>query len=101
MTSSRYAMTHIKFEWDPQKAATNLRGHQVSFDEAATVFEDLLLITFVDEEHSVDEERYITIGMSKHGRLLVIAHTDRDGRVRIISARDATKKEAKLYAEAD
>ena len=88
-------------EWDPDKAARNLRKHQVSFDEAATVFDDPMLITFVDEEHSSDEERYITIGSSNRGRLLVIAHTDREGQIRIISARKATRKEVKFYAEAE
>jgi hypothetical protein len=94
-------MTTLRFEWDPNKAAKNLPRHEVSFDEAATVFDDLMFITLVDEEHSVDEERYITIGLSKPGRLLVVAHTDRDGKIRIISARKATKKEAKFYAETE
>ena len=88
-------------EWNPDKAARNLRKHQVSFDEAATVFDDPMFITFVDEEHSSDEERYITIGSSNRGRLLVIAHTDREGQIRIISARKATRKEVKFYAEAE
>ena len=91
----------IQFEWDPNKAARNIEKHQVSFDEAATVFDDMMFITVVDEEHSVDEERYITIGLSKHGRLLLVAHTDREGRIRIISARKATKKERQFYAEAE
>jgi len=94
-------MTTLRFEWDPNKAAKNLRRHKISFDEAAAVFTDPMFITFVDEEHSTDEERYITIGLSKHGRLLVVAHTDREGEVRIISARKAIKKEIKFYAEAE
>jgi uncharacterized DUF497 family protein len=94
-------MTETRFEWDADKAAKNLRKHQVSFDEAATVFDDPMFITFVDEEHSKDEERYITIGLSNRGRLLVIAHTDREGQIRMISARTATRKEAKFYAEAE
>jgi hypothetical protein len=94
-------MTTLRFEWDPNKAAKNLRRHKVSFDEAATVFDDPMFITIVDEEHSVDEERYITIGLSTPGRLLVVGHTDRNGKIRIINARKATKKEAKFYAETE
>ncbi len=91
----------LQFEWDPNKAARNVEKHQVSFEEAATVFDDLLFITVIDEEHSVEEERYITIGLSQRGRLLLVAHTDRAGRIRIISARKATKREEKFYAEAE
>jgi uncharacterized protein len=87
--------------WDTNKAAKNLRKHRVSFEEAATVFDDPMFITVVDDEHSVDEERYITIGVSSQRRLLIVAHTDRDGRIRIISAREATKKEEQFYAEAE
>ncbi len=94
-------MAKPDFQWDPQKADRNLRRHQVSFDEAATVFEDPIFITAIDEEHSTDEQRYITIGISKTGRLLVVAHTDREGQVRTMSARNATKREAKFYVEAD
>jgi uncharacterized DUF497 family protein len=94
-------MSKTRFEWDNTKAIKNLRKHQVSFDEAATVFNDPMFITFIDEEHSLDEERYITLGLSNHGRLLIVAHTEREGKIRIISARKATKKEARFYAEAD
>ncbi|MCX7840598.1 MAG: BrnT family toxin [Anaerolineae bacterium] len=93
-------MSKTRFEWNDAKAIKNLRKHRISFDEAATVFDDPMLITFIDEEHSLDEECYITIGLSNLGRLLVVAHTER-ARIRIISARQATKKEAKFYAEAD
>jgi len=86
-----------QFEWDPNKAARNVADHQVSFGEAATVFDDLMFITVIDEEHSDDEERYITIGLSQWGRLLLVAHTDRAGRIRIISARRATKREERFY----
>ena len=65
------------------------------------MFDDLMFITVIDEEHSVDEERYITIGLSQRGRLLLVAHTDRAGRIRIISARKATKREEQFYAEAE
>jgi len=91
----------LKFEWDPNKATRNVEKHRVSFEEAATVFDDLLFITVIDEEHSVEEERYITIGLSQRGRLLLVAHTDRAGQIRIISARKATKREEKFYAEAE
>jgi uncharacterized DUF497 family protein len=87
------------FEWDTDKASRNIEKHRVSFEEAATVFDDPIFITFVDDEHSIDEERYITIGMSKRGRLLMVAHANRDNRTRIISARRATKKEEQFYAE--
>jgi len=90
-----------QFEWDTRKAARNVERHQVSFEEAATVFDDPLFITFVDEEHSLDEERYITLGQSSRGRLLMLAHTEREGRVRLISAREATEKEEQFYAEAN
>ncbi len=88
-----------RFEWDSHKAAGNAKKHAVTFDEATTVFADAEFITVVDGEHSEDEERYITIGMSDRGQLLIVAHTDRGGYVRIISARKATQKEAMFYAE--
>ncbi len=92
-------MAH-QFEWNPAKAKTNLAKHEVSFEEASTVFDDPLFITVVDDEHSQDELRYITIGLSANNRLLMVAHTERDDRIRIISARKATKNEEKFYAEA-
>jgi len=91
----------VPIEWDPVKAETNLKKHQVSFEEASTVFNDPLFITFLDVEHSVDEERYITVGLSKANRLLLIAHTERKGVTRIISARKATKNEQRFYEEAE
>ena len=87
------------FEWDPEKAKTNLRKHDVGFEEASTIFDDPMFITFLDMEHSIDEERYITIGLSNKARLLMVAHTERDYRIRIISARKATKNEEKFYEE--
>jgi hypothetical protein len=90
-----------RFAWDRRRADANLRKHGISFDEASTVFDDPSFITVVDDEHSVDEERYITIGVSSQRRLLMVAHTDRSGRIRIISAREATKKEERFYAEAE
>ena len=78
----------MEFEWDPSKAAENLRKHAVPFSEAATVFGDLLGITVSDPDHSDDENRYITVGHSNHGRLLLVAHADRGDRIRIISSSD-------------
>jgi hypothetical protein len=89
----------LQFEWDGDKAARNHRKHGVAFEESTTIFNDLGFITVVDDEHSLDEDRYISIGMSNLGRLLMVAHTDRGGRIRIISARDATKQEERFYAE--
>ena len=88
------------YEWDADKAEKNKSKHDVDFDEARSVFNDPILITFLDEEHSIDEERYITIGMSNMGRLLLVAHAERNDIIRIISARRATKNEEKFYQEA-
>ena len=89
----------MRFEWDPAKARTNLRKHGVSFDEAATVFLDDFSLTGNDPDHSEDEERFVMFGISNAGRLLVIAHTARGERIRIISARPATRPERKIYEE--
>ncbi len=89
----------LTLEWDPTKAERNLAKHGVSFAEAATAFGDALSITIDDPDHSKDEERSITIGASYHGRLIVVAHTERGDRVRIISARAATRAERKSYEE--
>jgi len=89
----------MRFEWDTKKATANLRKHGVSFDEAATVFYDDLSLTGDDPDHSDDEERQITFGVSGAGRLLVVSHTERGNRIRIISARPTTRSERKLYEE--
>ena len=89
----------LNFEWDPAKERKNFRKHEVSFEEASSVFDDPIFITVLDEEHSADEERYITIGVSNKNRLLLVAHTERNDRIRIISARKATKNEEKFYKE--
>ena len=89
----------MEFEWDPRKAAQNLRKHGVSFHEAATVFGDGLGTTAPDPDHSVDEDRFITVGMSERQRLVMVAHTERRGRVRIISARALTRAEREVYEE--
>ena len=89
----------MQFEWDPAKAAANLRRHRVSFHEAATVLEDSLSTTFPDEAHSEEEMRFLTIGASRRGRVLVVAHTERNETIRIISARQATRREREFYEQ--
>lgn len=89
----------MEFEWNPDKAALNLQKHGVSFQEAATVFNDPLSMTFPDPDHSIGESRYVIIGLSRFGQLLVVAHTDRETKVRIISARKATRQERKFYEQ--
>ena len=89
----------LEFEWDPVKAALNLRNHGVSFDEATTVLRDTLSITIADPDHSNSEDRFIDIGMSHRGQLLVVSYTERGDRIRIISARPPTRAERKSYEE--
>lgn len=89
----------MEFEWDRRKAAANVRKHRVSFEEASTVFGDPLAITFADPDHSDDEQRYLTFGHSERNRLLVVIHTDRDDRARIIGARTADAGERRIYEE--
>ncbi len=89
----------MRFEWDPNKAITNQRKHGVSFHEAASVLGDPLAITFTDPDHSEEEYRFVTFGVSSTGHLLVISHTERRGGVRIISARKATHRERKIYED--
>ncbi len=87
------------FEWDPNKARTNIEIHGISFDEASTVFSDTLSLAIYDPLHSDVEDRFIIIGNSFRNNLLVIVHTERGDKIRIISARNATKKEGKQYEE--
>ncbi len=87
----------IQFEWDPKKAKRNHKKHGVHFEEAATVFYDPLSATFDDPDHSISEQRQITIGFSARGRLLVVSHTERDKNIRIISTRVATARERKRH----
>jgi len=89
----------VTFEWDPGKAAQNRRKHRVSFHEAATVFGDPLTLTYQDPDHSVHEQRFITVGMSSAGQLLIVAHADSGDRIRIISARKTTRRERSHYEE--
>jgi len=86
-------------EWDPGKARQNLRKHGVSFEEAAGVLGDTLSSTTPDPLHSVEEQRFVTIGASHTGRLVVVVHTDRGDNIRIISARLATSQERKTYEQ--
>lgn len=87
----------MRFEWDRKKAAKNLKKHEVSFDEAVTIFYDPLAATVDDPDHSISEDRLITIGFSSRGRVIVVAHTEREGAVRIISARRTTARERKRH----
>ena len=87
----------MQFEWNPEKARRNLTKHAVSFDEAITVFADPLAVTISDPDHSTDELRFLTTGESSRRRLLIVAHTDRAGRVRIINAREVTPSERRQY----
>jgi hypothetical protein len=89
----------MRFEWDGSKAASNLKKHRVSFDEAVTVFYDPLAATFGDPDHSQEESRLITVGYSARGRLLVVSHVERGGGTRLISARGATLGERRRHEE--
>jgi uncharacterized DUF497 family protein len=89
----------MKFEWDAAKARSNLRKHGVSFEEASTVFYDTLAATGADPDHSAHEDRFVTFGLSSQGRLLVVAHADRNDSIRIITARPATSPERRIYEE--
>jgi len=91
---------HIEgFEWDDEKAASNLRKHGIAFDEASTVLGDLYAITIYDRRHLTAEDRYITLGLTATGKLVVMMHTERGENQRLISARKATKFEIKFYEE--
>jgi uncharacterized DUF497 family protein len=89
----------IRFEWDEAKATANLKKHQVTFEEAKSIFFDEFAIQFFDEDHSYDEERFLMLGMSSGAKLLIVCHCERDhgAVIRIISARKATKRESAFY----
>ena len=87
------------FEWDSRKAESNLRKHGVMFDEASTVFADPLSLLMSDPDHSVEEERFVVLGMSSKGSLLVVTFVERPPRTRLISARRATRMERERYEE--
>jgi uncharacterized protein len=89
----------LRFEWDPNKAEANLAKHDISFEEAMTVFADPLARIFPDEEHSVDELREIIIGHSAGQQLILVNFTSIDDRVRLFSARKTTRRERKDYEE--
>lgn len=89
------------FEWDDAKAKSNLRKHGVSFEDAVTVFDDPIAITLDDPDHSEDERRFLTMGSSKDGHLLVVCHRDRPDRIRLISARKANRRERRYYEDTD
>jgi len=91
----------LRFEWDAAKARLNLSKHSVSFEEASTVFGDRGAITISDPLHSLAEERFVTIGVSETGKILVVVATERGDSLRLISARPASKRERKQYEEAD
>jgi len=89
----------IKFEWDEAKAASNLKKHQISFEDAKSIFFDEFGIQFYDEEDSHEEDRFLMLGMSSEAKLLIVCHCERDHgeTIRIISARKATKREGTFY----
>jgi uncharacterized DUF497 family protein len=89
----------LDFVWDREKAATNLRKHGVDFEEAASAFDDPLSITIFDPDHSQGEERFLLVGESRAGRLLVVAHMERGNEIRLINARAATRRERQAYEE--
>ncbi len=89
----------LSFEWDEVKAKANFKKHKVSFEEGKTIFNDPFLFTFPDSGHSKNEERYINIGISVNGRILILTHTERQDKIRIISCRKATKHERRFYEE--
>jgi len=89
----------LRFEWDSTKAAANAKKHGVSFEEATTAFQDPLSVTIEDPDHSQHESRFVTVGRTIHNRTVVVVHTDRNGTIRMISARRATRPERKQYEE--
>ncbi len=89
----------MNFDWNDNKAARNVKDHQVTFEEAATVFDDPFFVALVDDIHSYDEPRYWLIGESDQGNLLLVVYTERDEIVWIISAREVTKRERRIYEQ--
>lgn len=87
----------MTFEWHSLKAEENIKKHNISFEEASSIFGDILSYTVVDSDHSLGEERFITIGQAVTGKFLIVSHTERKNKIRIISARAATKKERRFY----
>lgn len=89
----------MEFEWDEKKAAANLARHGVSFDEAKSVFDDPVYVDFYDPDHSYAEHRYIIVGESQRGRLLIVSYTERGDLLRLVSAREVTRGEREAYEE--
>ena len=89
----------MQFDWDKNKAERNLSKHEVSFEEAKTVFDDPLYVDFYDLDHSEDEDRYLLVGQSSQGRLLIVSYTERGDLIRLISAREVTKTERETYQQ--
>ncbi|MCG8365719.1 MAG: BrnT family toxin [Pseudanabaenales cyanobacterium] len=89
----------MQFGWNDDKAASNLSKHGVSFEEAKTVFDDPLYVDFYDPDHSENENRYLIVGESDRGRLLIVSYTERGNSIRLISAREVTRNERKAYEE--
>ncbi|MDE2886942.1 MAG: BrnT family toxin [Gemmatimonadota bacterium] len=89
----------FKFEWDDNKAASNFTKHRVAFIEAKSIFEDPFHVDFYDPDHSYDEQRYVLVGQSERGRLLIVSYTERGEVVRLIGAREATRRERESYEE--
>jgi uncharacterized protein len=92
-------LDELKFEWSLEKAKINRQKHGASFEEAMTVFRDVLSRTIADPDHSGDEQRFVTLGLSSRRRLLAVIHTDSGKRIRLISARRATRAERRTYEE--
>ncbi len=90
----------LEFTWDRAKAIANLKKHDVSFEEASTAFGDPLSITVPDPDHSEDETRFVLVGQAFQGKLLVVVHSEREGGIRIISAREASRRERRDYEQA-
>lgn len=89
----------LAFEWDEAKAKSNLKKHKVRFEEGKTIFNDPFLFTFPDNVHSTNEERFINIGISACGHILVLTHTERKDKIRIINCRKVTARERRFYEE--
>ena len=93
------AETDLDFEWDEDKAAANLKKHKISFGEAKTIFADPFSVTIDDPTHSISEHRFVDIGTSANGKILVVSYTERGQKIRLISCRKATKAEREIYEE--
>ncbi len=91
--------TDLDFEWDEDKAVANFKKHKIGIEEAKTVFADPFSITIDDPTHSIEEQRFVDIGASADGKILVVSYTERERKIRLISCRKATKAERRIYEE--